>query len=941
MNAFRIVTFKYVLACLLPLCLNAFSATNNHIESLPSFSTDDRENRVLTLDNGMTIIIISDAKAEQSSIAVSWPSGSFYESIKYPGLARLHQKMLISGSTNYTSDNGITRIITSHKGIDLSAVHGSFTNLAFSIDHAMYKGLIDRLVDSFNAPSFSAKLASTKIKGLHSDWYQKKSLPEELRLSLLSGFSDSEQVSHFTLGNLTTLKANDDLMNALTDYHERSLSPKSMKVIMVSPKPIDEMVATAKNKFGKLTLKNSDQENFFKDIDFDKMGGKHVFIHAPKQQFIISLPIKNIGDISSSKFDELLRKIVINDQKNSFTRWLNDNDFTTSLDMRLLRWPEGLGFIEFIFDLTATGQKNKKVITQEFFNFISLVKNAPSLQPYHKELSDILKLDSLAYKPLTGAEQVHLLATEAHLVPIADVLIASHLLTPFSQKSARQFINNINLDNAIIFDYVNDVKLPERHKYFTLPYAISGLSVPDSDAETANKTQFSLPTVNKYIPTDFVIKSAGDFKKPTLLTHIDGIETSYMSSHTPLFPMGSSTIYFNHSGVTDNFDLYLKNILYIEILKSRSETLKGHASHAINELYLSAISGLKITISGIPEKQQTILSDLFSLIKKPVEENELSDAVDLYKQKLNKRGASSPIEKAFLNFDALKKNHLTSHATIHKKLDSFTTEDLNEFSEDVVSLSNARLFTYGNYSEDDIKNLTTFLKGSPVFESKKLPADSTYQTTHSFALTFPTTYLINEHINDNNNAIFDCHIDPKESLISKASAIIFVMMVRTRESKKESLGIKDNKVLISYREIADYSAIGFSLAGSQGLIPLGKSIDLYKKEIFTDFERMNKYSFEELKKDIVSQIEQTVSNLEKDIDYHITNWIDKTPDEKSRISVIKTIETVKLQDVLDMYKRLFRESGGSRILIQELGEKSTNKDKHFRTIKDGVMLTKD
>lgn len=904
-------------------------------QTLQSYVGDQRENKHFTLDNGMDVVIISDQKEEHASISISIPVGGFYEDPGFGGIAKLHQKLLLKQSKNFARAEAIERFIEDHNGTNFSETKGSLTTFAFTVDNALVGNLLNRVADSFNDPVFQLNDCEENIKGLHSEWYSQKKQAKALQSFLLAELSDNPQIGHFTTGNMKTLKASDVIIDALNKYHQQFLMTDKMKVVIITSRPIEDVEKKVTEQLTKIKPANGSIPDALSQLSLKTMGNRYVSINSKKNQLIVDLPIDSAGKFLSNKFYYIAKQILSSDQRNSFTRWLDENKYVSSFNVSFIRWPMQKGFIEITMELTKTGLENKSKILSGLKELIDLMKNIEDLNVYHHEMQDILMLESFIYKPGKGVAYAKELAVNAQYLPIEYLLKADHIITDFNEKEMRDILSELSFENAIVFDLSVNPDAKTTNDYFSTAYNIKGLD--DVLAKESESLNLSLHEVNKYIPSSFDLNSAGKFTEPELMAVEDRVETAYMSSYNPYYPIGSTILYFNLPTILETpLERHLARI-YVYILNVRTETLRDHAAAAVNEVNFNEESGLKITINGIPQKQGLIIGDILYKLLQPITAEELNKAVAFYSDRTKRQNAKSGDTLMHIRFDMIKNNYLFSEKALLKDLKKMNEESFNQFVDKLLAVDKIRILTYGSYSKEEIEAISALLNEF----AKKLPkpVQRDYVTRFDNRLENNKIYQLNERRpNSDEQAFLNAYIDSKPGIEAKASMIVYVMLVNASEKKIKSLGIQDHNIALAYRELGEYPAIVFSTQSKGSLQNMNESLNQYIKETYTTFERMNKYSFEEAKEDLIKQVDQTIKNLESDLNYHVSNWLHRTPEENNRIAVINTIEKVTLDDVKDLYKRLIKDEKGTRVIIQLQGEKSTNKDKRFKMFKDSIII---
>src|ERR1700734_3016991 len=94
---------------------------------------DDREYRVLTLENGLQVLLISDPTTDKSAASIDVNVGHYMDPDDMPGLAHFLEHMLFLGTEKYTDERNFTQFLSEHGGTYNAYTADLHTNFFFDI----------------------------------------------------------------------------------------------------------------------------------------------------------------------------------------------------------------------------------------------------------------------------------------------------------------------------------------------------------------------------------------------------------------------------------------------------------------------------------------------------------------------------------------------------------------------------------------------------------------------------------------------------------------------------------------------------------------------------------------------------------------------------------------------------------------------------------------
>ena len=137
---------------LLASCNNATAPSTDSSEVVNKSPNDPREYRHLTLDNGMRVLLISDAMADKSAAALVAFRGNFHDPADRPGLAHFLEHMLFIGTEKYPEPDGYFSVVQKHGGSSNAYTSIDHTNYFFDVQPEYFPEALDRFAHFFIAP---------------------------------------------------------------------------------------------------------------------------------------------------------------------------------------------------------------------------------------------------------------------------------------------------------------------------------------------------------------------------------------------------------------------------------------------------------------------------------------------------------------------------------------------------------------------------------------------------------------------------------------------------------------------------------------------------------------------------------------------------------------------------------------------------------------------
>ena len=194
---------------------------------------DDRKYRVMTLSNGLRVLLISDPISNFSAAAMDVPAGSFNDPPDYEGLAHFCEHMLFIGTKKYPETNQYSSFLQKHFGSYNAYILSQNTNYFFSVEAEYFSMALDMFAHFFIDPLFSVESVMNEMNAVNAEHQKNLYSDSWKQWELLKNVSNPQHpFSQFSTGSLETLNKS-DVHNQLLHYFNSSYSANTVSYVCI------------------------------------------------------------------------------------------------------------------------------------------------------------------------------------------------------------------------------------------------------------------------------------------------------------------------------------------------------------------------------------------------------------------------------------------------------------------------------------------------------------------------------------------------------------------------------------------------------------------------------------------------------------------------------------------------------------------------------------
>ncbi|KAG6814549.1 hypothetical protein H0H92_000076 [Tricholoma furcatifolium] len=203
---------------------------------------DDREYRLIRLDNGLQATLIHDANADKAAASLDVAVGHLYDPDDMPGLAHFCEHLLFMGTEQFPKENEYSEYLSKNNGHSNAYTSTSNTNYYFNVATPALAGALERFAGFFHSPLFAPSCTTRELNAVDSE-HKKNHQADMWRIFQLNKHLSKEghPWNKFGSGNKESLSKAAKALKAKGLLAEDDSVPRSTSI---PPSPIPSRIAS-------------------------------------------------------------------------------------------------------------------------------------------------------------------------------------------------------------------------------------------------------------------------------------------------------------------------------------------------------------------------------------------------------------------------------------------------------------------------------------------------------------------------------------------------------------------------------------------------------------------------------------------------------------------------------------------------------------------------
>lgn len=911
-----------------------FSLIQTQINKSPN---DKAIYQAIELKNGMTVLLISDEKANKSLMATAVPIGSMEDPISQQGLAHYLEHMILMGSKNYPETNSLDGFLTKNGGYNNASTTAYRTAYYFEVNNDAFDEAVTRFADTFAFPLLSEKNAKKEVNAVNAEMIRAKSSDGFLLNSVNLATSNPEHpITKFTVGNNETLsdKTDSKLQTELENFYKKYYSANLTKAVLYSNQSIEQLAKLAETTLGK--MENKDLTAPKVEVPLYREEDKGVIIQykpvKPTKLLAISFDMPNDEDKFANKSGEYLAYLFNNNTDGTLSDYLikeglSDSGISAESNANVSR---NRGEFNFYLNLTEKGLLQQDKIISLIFQQIENVKKLGIQENYFNELKESLKQEFDHLQVEKNGNYIESLAEQMLYYPLAHILDESYLAEKMDKAAIEQKLNLMTIENARILIVSDQAKTDKKSPYFEAGYSITKIT-PEQKAQWLNfnnNPALKLPALNPYFATDFSLIPQNERNKPALIESAKGTRIYAMPSHYfATDPKARVSIQFNIMPKSDSVDASISTTL-LNYMNGLAQTqLDFQAAVAGMETNITTTSNtLSIQAEGYTQHLAKLVTDKLNNLKTfALNETFLAQAKQRYLESL----------------DGLKKANSLNQAN----------EVISNFSHYPYFEEKAQREALTKISLDDIQHIRERLFNAPT--SFTMLSVGNFTDAQVKKLAEETASIVKNQNSDlNRTRYLDINQSTRKlnfvkNVPNEDNALIVVMMSSgygEMEGTVRAALLKDIVGRWYFDDLRTNKQLGYVVYGTDGKIGktagmrfMVQSPNSSPKEIMAHNERffketeaklaeLSETEFNRYKASLIEKLERKPESLAQEFGEFTFDFVHHQTDFDHKTKMIAAAKQLTKADIVKFYQETVMEQKGLVFISQALGTKTKSND---------------
>ena len=497
---------------------------------------DDRDYRVLTLENGLQALLVSDPEADKAAASMNVRVGSAQDPDDLQGLAHFLEHMLFLGTEPYPQSDAYQQYISDNAGSHNAFTAQQDTNYFFDIEPSALPGALDRFSEFFLSPLFNADHLESERNIVHSEYMARIRDESRRENDVLNQLLNPDNpTTGFAVGSRDTLadpEGEATLRERVIDFYHRYYDANVMNLAVVAPQPLDELEALVVERFADIP----DHDLSAPTIDAPLIDHDTLPRYVERQslqdrrQLRFYFPVPDPTDEYRTKPTQLIAHLLGDEGDGSLLAVLREAGLADGLSAGVGRGDGNEALFTVSISLTPAGAERLDDIEATLFAAIEQIR-ADGLAEWRYDEQKSLSKQAFRFQQHGAPQQeATRLAMSLSRYPVEDVQYAAYRMDGMDSERQQRYLDALTQDNMLRFYSAPDVESDTVSPWFNTQWkeqpptatgqALSGLALPEP---------------NPFIASDLTLQGGQD-EQPTALIETPTFTTWHMQDsrfHTP------------------------------------------------------------------------------------------------------------------------------------------------------------------------------------------------------------------------------------------------------------------------------------------------------------------------------------------------------------------------------------------------------------------------
>ncbi|MFY0989309.1 insulinase family protein [Halomonas sp. C05BenzN] len=438
---------------------------------------DVREYRVLTLENGLTTLLVNDPEADKAAASMNVGVGSAQDPDDLAGLAHFLEHMLFLGTDTFPEADAYQGYISRHGGSHNAFTAPQDTNYFFDIDPEALPGALDRFSRFFIAPLFNADQLESERNIVHSEYMARIRDDGRRENDVLNQLLNPDNpTTGFAVGSRATLadppEGEASLRERVIEFYEQHYDANVMHLAVIAPRPLDELEALVTERFAEIPDHGLSRPVIEAPLVTESRLPRRVELQSVRdsRRLRFLFPVPDPMPEYRHKPADLLAHLLGHEGAGSLLAVLREAGWADGLSAGVSRGDGRHALFSIGISLTPAGAERLDEIEATLFAAIEQIRDA-GLEAWRYDEQARLAEQQFRFQqhgsPLNGAMR---LAMNLARFPVEDVQYAAYRMDGFDRERVAHYLDALRPDNLLRLYSAPDVEGDRVSPWFNTPW---------------------------------------------------------------------------------------------------------------------------------------------------------------------------------------------------------------------------------------------------------------------------------------------------------------------------------------------------------------------------------------------------------------------------------------------------------------------------------------
>ncbi|WP_374694445.1 insulinase family protein [Halomonas sp. SpR8] len=490
---------------------------------------DSRDYRVLTLENGLNVLLVSDPEADKAAASMNVRVGSAQDPDDLQGLAHFLEHMLFLGTEPYPESDGYQRYISNNAGSHNAFTAQQDTNYFFDIEPSALAGALDRFSEFFLSPLFNADHLESERNIVHSEYMARIRDESRRENDVLNQLLNPDNpTTGFAVGSRDTLasppKGEPTLRERVIEFYHNHYDANVMNLAIVAPQPLDQLETLVAERFAGI----ADNDLSVPTIEAPLVDSVTLPRYIERQslqdsrQLRFYFPVPDPTDDYRTKPTQVIAHLLGDEGEGSLLAVLRDAGLADGLSAGVGRGDGNQALFTVSISLTPAGTKRLDDIEATLFAAIEQLRNDGLAEWRYQEQADLNEQAFRFQQHGAPQQEATRLSMSLSRYPVEDVQYAAYRMDGPDAELQQAYLNALTPDNMLRFYSAPDVESDTVSPWFNAQWREQ---TPDQPGQALSG--LALPGPNPFIASDLTLLEGQD-ERPSLLVDTPSFSAWHM-----------------------------------------------------------------------------------------------------------------------------------------------------------------------------------------------------------------------------------------------------------------------------------------------------------------------------------------------------------------------------------------------------------------------------